>query len=85
MVRECIEQALFVFESKRTTYRPELMRTTNLLSHLYKAEGAEAEAESCFESASSMYAELKREREEEIPSRDLTSEDFDAAVTFWSR
>ena len=61
------------------------MRTTHLLARVCNAEGDEEAAEHYQDEACSMFAKIKREREEDMPSRDLTTEDFNDAVTFWSR
>lgn len=82
--RECINQALVVFESKKC-YTPELMRTTHLLGMLCEAEELHADAKRFMDDARSMYAGVRRERKEEMPSRMLTIEDFNKSVTFWSR
>ncbi len=81
--RSLIEQALKVWNVDREVYRPEISRTTFLMAKvLYQMKDSRAATDALKEAA-----DLRRKIKYAMPKRDrdLTEEDFDELVTFWSR
>ncbi|KAK5128552.1 hypothetical protein LTR85_003223 [Meristemomyces frigidus] len=79
-----IDIALKVFNGKRC-YHPEKMRTMHLQGLLSQAKGDIVGGQRLIDEAGRMYKSYSRERKQDVPSRKLAQQDFDAAVTFWSR
>lgn len=78
------DQALRIWNVDREVYKPEITRTSYLKAKILRQKGEEHEKFSgLFKQATSSWKVLTGSRN--IHSEDLTEEDFDQLVTFWSR
>jgi hypothetical protein len=78
-----VNEALGAWDTHPDSHKPEIARTTFLKSKILKMLGEVKEAERCRQDAI-----LRRKQIAGAPSRpddDLTEEDFDTLVMFWSR
>lgn len=80
---EFIDQALKVWSADAEKYRPETARTSFLKAKVLSLLGQEAEARDLFHSAATLRSKVAKVPEK--PVEDLTENDFDELVTFWSR
>ncbi|KIW74479.1 hypothetical protein Z517_12419 [Fonsecaea pedrosoi CBS 271.37] len=81
--REVIDQALGIWGTHQATYRPELARSSFLKAKILHRAGAVDDASALFKYAAKSWRELSAGANK--PDRDLTEEDFDELVTFWSK
>lgn len=77
-----VEQALKVWSVDERIYQPEIARTTFLKSKVLRARGKDEEATEIASIARTLGGSLRRDGSD---AGELTEEDFDQLVTFWSR
>ncbi|KAK4569338.1 hypothetical protein LTR86_003100 [Recurvomyces mirabilis] len=82
--QQSIDHALSIYESKNC-YTPELMRTTYLKATLLGKMGNTTDSMRLLEAAREMFRAYHTARGQDTKQGELSQEDFDAVVTFWSR
>ncbi|KAK1775513.1 tetratricopeptide repeat domain-containing protein [Copromyces sp. CBS 386.78] len=81
---EFVGQALKVWSADAEKYRPEIARTFFLKAKVLSMLGQEAEAKELFEAAAALRSKIAKVAGKKT-MEELTEEDFDELVTFWSR
>ena len=78
-----INAALQTWSYDAESYKPELARTTFLKARLLEQLGREQEGNIAFKVAGQLRKEIEPEDNRDV--KDLSAEDFDHLLAFWSR
>ena len=78
-----MDQALSVWNADKTAYEPEIGRTSFLKAKVMYGLGDEQGAMVMLKQAAAMLKSLSPQ--ETKGYKDLTEQDFDALITFWSK